>query len=40
MRRGGMISWPESASDKHARVLQMVIDDGGTWDLSPNDKKA
>ena len=30
----------QSARDKHSRVTQMVIDDGGTWDLSPNDKEA
>lgn len=30
----------ESAREKYSRVQQMVIDDGGTWDLSPNDKEA
>lgn len=30
----------ESPSDKYQRVLSMILDDGGTWDLSPNDKEA
>lgn len=30
----------ESARDKYERVQQMVLDDGGTWDLSANDKEA
>lgn len=27
-------------SEKYSRVQQMILDDGKTWDLSPNDKKA
>ena len=30
----------ENASDKYGRVQQMILDDGGTWDLSPKDKAA
>lgn len=30
----------ESGSEKYSRVQQMLIDNGGTWDLSPNDKAA
>ena len=26
--------------DHHARVRSMILDDGETWDLSPNDKAA
>lgn len=29
-----------TSADCVSRVQQMVIDDGGTWDLSPNDKEA
>lgn len=30
----------ESAQDKLSRVHQMATNDGGTWDLSPNDRAA
>ena len=30
----------ESPEDKYSRVQQMVLEDGDTWDLSPNDKAA
>lgn len=30
----------ESGKNKYARVQQMILDDGSTWDLSPNDKDA
>ena len=30
----------ENADQKYSRVVQMIVDDGGTWDLSPNDKAA
>jgi hypothetical protein len=30
----------ESPLDKYTRVQQMILDDGQTWDLSPNDKAA
>lgn len=30
----------ESPSEKYSRVQQMIVDDGGTWDLSLNDKAA
>lgn len=30
----------ESYEDQLSRVEQMIEDDGGTWDLSPNDKAA
>lgn len=30
----------ESPEDKYSRVQAMISDDGGTWDLSPNDKAA
>jgi len=36
-RRGEM---SESGSEHRARVASMISDDGGTWDLSPNDKAA
>lgn len=35
-----VIFMAETARDKYSRVQQMLIDDGGTWDLSPNDKEA
>ena len=40
MRRFGVDAMPESAQDKYSRVQQMLLDDGETWDLSPNDKEA
>jgi hypothetical protein len=30
----------ESPEDKYSRVQQMILDEGNTWDLSPNDKAA
>jgi hypothetical protein len=30
----------ESSEEKVSRVEQMILDDGDTWDLSPNDKDA
>ena len=30
----------ESSTEKYSRVCQMILDDGTTWDLSPNDKEA
>lgn len=31
---------PESPEDKISRVRMMAQDNGGTWDLSPNDQAA
>ena len=36
----GVDDMPQSAHDKYARVQQMIIDDGGLWDLSHDDKEA
>ena len=30
----------ESPEDKYRRVQQMILDNGDTWDLSPNDQAA
>jgi len=30
----------ETREDKYSRVQQMILDEGDTWDLSPNDKAA
>lgn len=30
----------QTADDKYRRVQQIVVDEGGTWDLSKNDKDA
>jgi hypothetical protein len=30
----------QTSEEMHSRVVQMILDDGSTWDLSPNDKDA
>ncbi len=35
-----MSGWTETPDEMYSRVQRMVLDEGLTWDLSPNDRKA